>query len=63
MAIPPSPRRLFEDLTNSSDIDSSSLVDSEGVLVSTGEYQIFPEDVPHVSVQSSLQSMSPPPDY
>ena len=43
--VPPSPRSLFEDLTLDLDMDSSSPVGSEGMLVSTGEYQIFPEDL------------------
>ena len=41
-ALPPSPRRLFDDITTSSDMDSSISVDSKEIHVSTREYQLFP---------------------
>ena len=48
-AVPPSPRSLFKDLTAQSDMDSSSPIGSEGMPVSIGEYQIFPQYLPRVS--------------
>ena len=63
VVVPPIPRSNFEDLTVELDMDSSSQVASEGMLVSTGEYQLFLEDVPHVSTLSSPSSMSLLPDY
>lgn len=44
-------------------MDSSSHVGSEGMLVSTGEYQLFPEDLSRVSIQYSPPSVSLPADY
>ena len=62
-AVPPSPRSLFEDLTRDSDMDSSSSIGSEGMPISTGEYQLFPEDLSHASVQYSSPSVSLPASY
>ena len=39
--VPPNPCSLFVDLTEESDMDSSSPVGSEGMPISIGEYQIF----------------------
>ena len=44
-------------------MDSYSPVGSEGMFVSTGEYQLFPKDVPHVSTHSSSPSVSLLPGY
>ena len=51
--IPPSPCSLFEDLTEESDMDTSGPIGSDGIPVSTEEYQLFPEKTPHMSAQSS----------
>ena len=53
VVIPPSPRRLLEDLTARSDMDSSSPSPSEGIPTSGEDYQLFPKDIPEPSVMSS----------
>ena len=63
VVVPLSPHSLFEALTAESDMDSSSPVGSEGMLISRGEYRPFPEYVPHVSTQSSPPSVSLPLGY
>ena len=62
-AVPLSPHSIFEDLTLDSNMDSSSPVGSEIMHVSTGEYQLFPEDLSRASTQSSPPSVSLPFDY
>ena len=44
-------------------MDSSSPDSSEEMPVSTGEYQLFLEDIPRISSQPSPQSVSLPPGY
>ena len=39
-------------------MDSSSPIGSEGMLVSTEKYQLFPEDLSRASIQSSPPSVS-----
>ena len=56
--VPPSPRSIFEDLTEDSYMDSSSPIGSDGMPVSTREYQLFPEDISHASVQYSSPTVS-----
>ena len=62
-AVPPSPHSLFEDLTEDSDMDSSSPIGSEAMHVSTREYQLFPEDLSRASIQYSPPSVSLPLGY
>ena len=61
--VPPSPHSIFKDLMVESDMDSSSPIGSEGMPISIGEYQLFLEDVPLISTQSSPPSVSLPLGY
>ena len=51
--IPPSPRRLLEDLAAGSDMDSPSPSPSEETPTSGEDYQLFPENSPKSSIMSS----------